>query len=251
MPIKLCWYHPDSVGVPTDLKCTNSKQITADKLPECQSGCLMYQKCKRAFEYGDFPDKFWDMPLNFQNPPEDITAMTFLRRVIKDVESFVDNGINLYIHSPVSGNGKTFRAVSVAKAYIRAKASKDRHSDKWVSYVHIPRIVSDYDVYEKMSYDNANRQLILDKLQNLNKCKLVVWDDFGFNSGSHIESVVLRSILAARISAGLSNIIVSAYHLDELRSSLDKMDYQRLRSCTIEIELKSADFRNITDISYI
>ena len=251
MSTKLCWYHPESIGVPNELKCTNSTPVGESGYPECRSGCAMYQRCKRAFEYGDFPDCFWDMPSDFQNPPEDIGALRYLQRVIKNVESFVDNGINIYIHSPISGNGKTFRAVSIAKAYIRAKASGDRHSDKWVSYVHIPRLVSDYDIYDKMSFENADRQALLDKIHNLNSCKLVVWDDFGFNSGAYVESVILRSILAARISSGRSNIIVSSYSLDELKSSLSKGDYLRLKSSVLDIELKSPDFRFNEDVEFI
>lgn len=242
---KLCWYHPTSVGVPDNLKCTNPD---IDKFesgrPLCQSGCTMYQKCKRAFEQGRFPDAFWDMPADFRNPPEDFSTMRLISTVIRSIESFVNNGQNLYIHSDICGNGKTFRAVSIAKAYIRCKAAGKRYSDKWVSYLSVPQVVSEYDICDKMSYENENRAVMLSRLNNLNSCDLVVWDDFGFNSGAYVESVILRSALMYRLSCKLSNIIVSAYSLQELRDLLSRSDFQRLSSSTIDVELLSSDFRN-------
>lgn len=241
---KVCWFHKDYMKTNPYVCKKGLEQSTESGGYSCKQDCATYLRCKRAFEYGGFPNRFWNMPDEYQIAQVDTNSLMMLQRITSNIESFIKSGQNLYIHSLNSGCGKTMRAVMLSNAFIRAKALSDaKNVDVWTSYVNIPKLVSDYDIYEKLSYENSNRQEFLAKMANLNRCELIVWDDFAFSSRSYLESTTLRAILASRITEGLSNIIVSSYSLEELTSQLSKMDLQRLRSSCIVIELKSPDFR--------
>lgn len=234
MSTKLCWFYSHCDSASPEYEVT----------PKCQESCSTYSKCKRAYEKGSFPDKFWDSIGSLQNTSEDINAYHLLSQVCKDTQSFVNAGGTIFLHSDISGVGKTFWGVTIAKMYIRQKASGSRYSDTWASYVSVPKTVNDYEILEKFSYDNNQRQAFFNKMYNLQNCDLVVWDDFGFDSDSHVESTLLRSILMSRLSDNKSTIILSSYSIPQLGARMPKMDIERIKSCAIDIELKSRDFRD-------
>lgn len=241
---KICWYHSSYNGVPDSLKCDKSvDKVGSFGLPLCHEGCKTYSNCKRAFEMGGFPNKFWNVPDNFIVTPEDLSSAQFLSRVNKSIVSFVETGQNLFIHSSIPGNGKTFRAVFLANSYIRHCVNAVRYSDNWVQYILIPKLINDYEAVERLPYDSEVRQRFFNRLRMLSHTNLVVWDDFGFDSESYFETVILRSVIQSRLANNQSNIFVSSCSLQDLRNILKKTDYSRFESSVIDVELKSADFR--------
>lgn len=241
--LKLCWMHPKSSSRLNKTPCEHSTDYDGANIPICHDGCQYYMRCKRVFEMGQFPNKFWDLPKNFKPDISDYNALAITQQIRKNVQSFVDNGQNMLIYSNTHGNGKTLRSVSIANTFISHSCMLDIFSENIVRYAYIPKIVSDYGIYDKFSYENTSRQFFYEFLESLNTSRLVVWDDFGFHSESRIESVIIRSIINYRINEGLSNIFVATKSLQELSNCVGIYDWNRIKESSIIVEFTGPDKR--------
>lgn len=246
--VKLCWMHPESNSklASKSESCTNCSNFEPGCAPSCQSDCTYYTRCRRAFEIGRFSNNFWDMPSNFQVSSVDHNAMRITKTIRNDICNFVDSGVNLIIFSALSGNGKTLRATSIANTYISKQAQIDSaafNSDALAAYAYIPKIVADAELYEKFPFDNPDRVFFYNYIQNLSKCDLVVWDDFGYNSGSRIESITLRAIIDYRINSHMSNIFVVNKSLEQLKTVVDNYEYNKVINSAVCVEFKGIDHR--------
>ncbi len=241
---KLCWMHPQSCSRLNRSPCTHSTEIVGDNVPACHGGCQYYTRCKRNFEIGQFPNLFWNPPKNFRPAIEDYNALAITQQVRRNVTSFVNAGQNMIIYSNTHGNGKTLRAVTVASTLISEYAQKHVYDDNLVRYAYIPKIISDYSLYDKFSYENGSRQFFYEFVASLNSAKLVIWDDFGYGSDSYVENTIIRSIISQRINEGLSNIFVSTSNLAELSNCIQKKDWLRIKESSIIIEFNGPDMRN-------
>ena len=59
-----------------------------------------------------------DLQLRLDEDRKDLESFQYLKSVQNSIEKFVESGDNLYIHSPVCGNGKTSWAVKLLKEYL-------------------------------------------------------------------------------------------------------------------------------------
>lgn len=253
---KLCWMHPNSNSKLSDAsKSCNcaSPQLSDEQVPTCHQNCGYYTKCKRAFEIGRFCNNFWDMPKKFSVSSVDHNAMRITKMIREDIINFVRSGTNLVIFSALPGNGKSLRATSLANTYISEIVKRSDNlldCDKLVSYALIPKIVSDSELYDKLPYDNEERSFFYSYIQNLNLSDLVVWDEFGYNSNSRIETVTLRAIISCRLNQNKSNIFVINRSLEQLKTIVDNYDYNRIINSAVCVEFKGIDHRSVQSNYY-
>ena len=175
--LKLCWMHPESKSrIANHSSCcchsTPIKQsVNLESLPDCHEGCTYYSRCKRVFEIGRFSNSCWDAPDPFLVNAVDTTSMRATQRIRTDIHNFVNNGSNLLLYSAYSGNGKTSRAISISNTYISIISQRETYNfDHVASYAYIPKIVADYEIYDKnviyllLAYAEANNIPVSDSL---------------------------------------------------------------------------------------
>lgn len=248
---KLCWLHSDySMNFGAD-KCQTSSEVDASQgIPACHTDCAVYAQCKRAFELAGLPNTFWYPPKGIKISSEDVNAMATTQHVRRNISSFVSNGQNLWMYSDTSGNGKTYRAVTLASTYILNNVLSGNYFDNMVRYVYIPKYVSDFEILDRSNYESLERQRFLAELDNLYSADLVIWDELGYGSDSRIETSIIRAIINDRINNSRSNVFISGKSLQEVRALIGKGVYERINNCSLVVNFRGPDLRMCNIYSY-
>ena len=110
------------------------------------------------------------------------------------------------------------------------------------------------------SFENKNRVDFLDYTKSLSKVKLVIWDNYGYDSGTLGENVILNSIIQTRLNSKPSNIFVSyknpedisnaIYNKDDLRSNNLKRCDMRVIDSSICVKIFGESQRNHKTLSF-
>lgn len=167
----------------------------------------------------------------------DKEAFTTLKSIEKNVLNFVQEGKNLYIHSTISGNGKSSWAVRLLQSYFnKIWASTDL--DCRGLFVHIPRYL--LSIKDAISEKNEYASHIKENILNAD---LVVFDEIGTKSITTFECENLLNIISARIDSGKSNVYTSNLTPSDLREKLGDRLYSRIVNLSTDIELFGRDKR--------
>ena len=214
-----------------------------DKCKKYKNGTCMYPDfCIKKFKI----DKFYEFaelselmkkPINLPVDIEDQASYNELTNVIMRVESFVDDGENLYIHSPITGNGKTAWSVNIIKAYIDS-IWYEHDLSPVALFVNVPRyLLSIKDaIGNKNEYADRVRSCIMD-------VPLVVWDDIATKDITEFESENLLSIIDYRFNSCLSNIFTSNVDPADLSGILGRRLSSRIVGNTKKILFTGKDQR--------
>lgn len=243
---KLCWLHSEyNLNFGAD-KCTTGVNFPANEesIPQCHLDCNIYAQCKRAFELAGLPNNCWHPPANIKVYAEDVNAMATTQHIRRNIYSFVKNGQNLWMYSTVSGNGKTYRATTLACTYILNNVLKENYFDNMVRYVYFPKYIADFEIMEKYSFENERRNRFFENLESLYTSDLVIWDDFGYGSDSRIETTILRAIINDRVNNGKSNIFISNKSLQEISPLIGRTMYTRIVDSSLLVEFRGLDLRS-------
>jgi DNA replication protein DnaC len=167
----------------------------------------------------------------------DLNEFRRLAEIEKQIEGFVDDGYNLYLHSYGCGNGKTSWAVRMMSTYFKKMWYKSNFGCQAL-FINVPRYllalkqqISGYSEYAE--FINAH----------VKEADLVVWDDIAAKVGSEFELNHLLSLINYRIDAGKSNIFTSNLGPRELKNALGERLASRICNKSIDIELKGSDKR--------
>ena len=154
-----------------------------------------------------------------------------------DIERFVAEGRNLFLHSRICGNGKTLWAVRFLQSYFDAvwhKVSLDCHA----LFVNIPSFF--LQLKASLGGENNSAQHIL---TNIEKADLVVFDEVATKSITTFEQEHLLSIISRRLDLRKSCIYTSNLFGSELRSLIGDRLYSRIVSTSTCYEFKGQDKR--------
>lgn len=242
VPSKICWAHIDYGD--ENCRVSAENRFCSQSNPgdyECQLNCPTYSRCKHTYEIGNFPNKFWDIPDKIITPSEDYAAVVTLSAIRRDIFGFINTGQNILLHSDTTGTGKTFQACLLAQSYIFRQSNASYHSGL-AYYVYLPSWVSKYDIYDKFMKDDERRNVFFNNMNDLHTADLVVWDGLGFNSGSRVENVIMRSIIQSRLNERRSNIFIPYGDMLEFDKFITKFDLSRIRDNSIDIELNGSSF---------
>ena len=178
------------------------------------------------------------LPINVIADPEDQASFDLLEnQYLKKINDFVDSGENLYLYSPITGNGKTAWAVKLLKAYIGSIWHK--HDLSTVAlFINVPRyLLSIKDsIKSKNDYAEHIKETVMD-------CPLVVWDDIATKDSTEFERENLLSIIDYRFNSGLSNIFTSNADPSDLWSAVGKRLGSRILGNTTQIQFTGRDQR--------
>lgn len=169
----------------------------------------------------------------------DDEAFSILKGISDNVETFVKEGKNLYIHSSTTGNGKTSWALRIVQSYFNkiwyASELKCR-----ALFISVPRLLIELknNIENKSDYIEHIKNNILD-------ADIVIWDDIATKTVTTFESENLFSMIDARISLGKSNIYTSNLSEKEMVKALGERLHSRVCYCDYNIEFKGKDKRGL------
>ena len=157
----------------------------------------------------------------------------------RNIESFVDSGKNIYIHSKNCGNGKTSWAIRLIQDYINAIWYKSDLRCRAL-FINVPRFLLTLkdNITDKSDYIQHIKDNVLE-------ADLVVWDEVGVKSLTTYEHENLYNLINARIDAGKSNIYTSNLYKEELEEKIGERLYSRIVNLSTEVEFIGIDKRGI------
>lgn len=176
-------------------------------------------------------------PLRVDEDGTDRDQFIRLKKIEDDIDNFVNNGCNLYLHSQNCGNGKTEWAIRLMQAYVGKVWHKSDLACK-VLFVHVPRYLNELknSFNEKNEYVDHIRSRIL-------KADLVVFDEIATKAGTQFELEILLSLINTRIDMNKSNIYTSNVSGQDLKDKIGDRLYSRVVNMSTDIELFGKDKR--------
>lgn len=176
------------------------------------------------------------------NSGKDLEKYKYLDYVKNNIEEFVENGCNLYIYSPIMGNGKTSWSVKLLNQHIKNVCeSGNTDTDLVGLFVNV-----DEFLVTQVKPLKINQSFI--KL--CQQVDLLVLDDIGATPLNSLEEQVLRSIINTRLVNGKSIIYTSSVIDDTLYDVVgDRLSNKILESCTI-VEFTNPPLRRPVQLNY-
>lgn len=162
-----------------------------------------------------------------------------LKKIEDSIESFVENGQCLYIHSATCGNGKTAWALRMLQSYINKIWFKSDLRCR-VLFINVPRFI--LALKENISTPS---EYIKHIQENINNADLVVFDEVGTKAFTEFEHEHILNIINTRIDNDKSNIYTSNLSPVELRQKVGDRLYSRIVNLSIDVELHGTDKRSL------
>lgn len=178
-------------------------------------------------------------PLRLDSDGTDKQEFNKLKSIEENIEKFVETGTNLYIHSPISGNGKTEWALRLLQSYVSKIWFKSDLRCR-VLFINVPR----YLISLKESITTPSEYVDHVK-KHIFDADIVVFDEIGIKAATTFEFENLLNFINTRIDLGKSNIYTSNLTAQELNERLGSRLYSRILNMSVDIEFKGADKRGL------
>ena len=175
----------------------------------------------------------------------DLEAFKQLKDIESKIVSFVKNGVNLFIHSSISGNGKSSWAIRLLQTYVDKTWNSYDFQDCAVLFIDVPKFLNSLKL--NINGTDAYAPAILSKVA---KADLVVWDDIASSTGSNYDIDKLFSLINGRIENDKSNIFTSNLDTDAIRHALGARLASRIGNGSVNIEFNGADKRYLAVKSF-
>ncbi len=210
---------------------------------DCSNFCMRYFKLNTLYEKALIPlNNRKHIVLRVDDDGNDDVAFTTLKNIENNVLDFVNSGSNLFIHSDITGNGKSSWALRMVESYFDKIWIKSDLKCRAL-FISVPRFLLELksNISEKSEYIQHINNCVLD-------CDLVIWDDIATKLGTEFELSHLLSIIDTRIANGKSNIYTSNLSGVNLCKALGDRLYSRIVNySTYDIELVGKDKRNLKE----
>lgn len=171
------------------------------------------------------------------NDGTDLEEFRQLANFEKDIERFVQEGYNLFLHSYGCGNGKTSWAIRLLSSYFNKIWHKSNFECQGL-FINVPRYL--LALKESITTPNEYADAVNATVKNAD---VVVWDDIAAKTGSEFELNHLLSLINYRIDAGKCNIFTTNLGQRELTAALGERLASRICNRSFNIELKGSDKR--------
>ena len=222
--------------------------------------CTYQEKCNRRDCDKDFCQKQYRLDTLFRNSlltekqrkpvvlridadGTDLNEFKQLAEIEKQIEGFVEDGYNLYLHSYGCGNGKTSWAIRMLSTYFNSIWHKSNFGCQGL-FINVPSYL--LALKQKITGPSEYADFIN---AHVREADIVVWDDIAAKVGSEFELNHLLSIINYRIDAGKSNIFTTNLGPKELPAALGERLSSRICNKSFEIELKGSDKRALSFLS--
>ena len=171
----------------------------------------------------------------------DEIAYTTLQEYQQDILNFVAQGTNLYIYSPITGNGKTSWAIKFIQAYVQKIWASSDLSCRAL-FVNVPKFMREL----KLNIAN-NSEYAQHVNANVLSADLVVWDDIATKTASEFEHEQLISIIDSRMNEHKSNIFTSNIPPEELINYIGARLTSRIVGLSKLIKFNGTDKRGCVE----
>lgn len=200
--------------------------------------CLRKYKLEELFSKSLLtPNQYSRKDLYIDSDNTDLTEFQQLALIEQNIDKFVNEGRNLYLHSHICGNGKSSWAIRMIQSYFN-KIWPTSSLTCRAMFISVPRFLLAIKDFKNTKND------YLDFIQeNILKADLVVWDDIAAKVGTEFEISHLLSYIDNRIALNKANIYTSNLNQAELTEALGERLASRVCNFSIDIELKGADKR--------
>ncbi|MGL5460742.1 MAG: ATP-binding protein [Cetobacterium sp.] len=199
---------------------------------QCNDCCPVYVILESLYIDSNIP-KIYQYEKPLKPHTNDKQAFMRIRKFGDEILENIQNGVNLYLYSTITGNGKTSIACKMAQLYFK-KIVFSNDLDNQVLFVTVPDLLEEI----RTNYDNLDN--IVDRVKN---AKLVIFDDLGAEKPSEWVRERLYTIINYRVNNGLSSIYTSNMSIETLEINLGNRIGSRLKANTQVIELKGTDRR--------
>lgn len=161
-----------------------------------------------------------------------------LKSIEEHINQFVYNGKNLFIHSTITGNGKTSWAIRMMQAFVENNWIESDIDACRTLFINVPRFLLELkdNITNKSDYIDYIKRHIFE-------ADLVVWDEIGVKALSDYDHENLLNLINTRLDMGRSNIYTSNLSSDELREKVGDRLYSRIVNISTNVELVGADKR--------
>lgn len=220
--LKDCWMHDSCKN-----KCDNNFCIKLFKLDYLFNQALIT------------PSQRKHINLRVDSDGTDLEVFKTLKNIEINIDEFVLDGKNLYIHSEQSGNGKSAWSLRLIQAYFN-KIWQTSDLKCRALFINVPRFL--LTLKDNISHENDYINHIK---QNVLNADIVVWDEVGVKSLTEYEHENLLSLINARIDDNKSNIYTSNLNPEELKDKVGLRLYSRIVNNSINLEFHGADKRGV------
>lgn len=164
----------------------------------------------------------------------------YLSQVEQNVLNFVEQGGNLFIHSSVTGNGKTSWALRLVQAYFSHIWLDATIDDCKALFINVPRYLLEIknNISERSEYVQHIKKHVLD-------ADIVIWDEVGTKGLTQFEHENILNMISIRIDNGKANIYTSNLNDEELHQVIGDRLYSRIVLLSDDVELFGADKRSL------
>ena len=205
------------------------------------SGCLILYKLDYLYNEAQVPLKLRKtIALRTDADGTDMNEFKILKNIQDNIESFVNDGRQLYIHSSQAGNGKSSWSLRLLQTYFKKIWFRTELKCRAL-FINVPSFL--LALKANISNPNEYYQHIN---ENVLDCDLVIWDDIGTKSASNFEHEHLLSIIDTRINKGKANIFTSNLNEQELHLALGDRLASRICNLDYNLEFKGGDKRNLS-----
>ncbi len=220
---------------PYKTKC-NGKDCASDF-------CLRRVKLDYLFDNAMIPEsQRGSVALFTDGNGTDLKEFEALADIAKDIETFVQSGRSLYLHSSICGNGKTSWAIKLLKSYLYKTWAQGELTCRAL-FISVPRFL--LALKDSISNKNEYADHILKYVLTAD---IVVWDDIAAKVGSEFEVNHLLSLLDNRISQGKCNIYTSNLDNKHMYEALGERIASRICNFSLDIELHGQDKRFLKEL---
>lgn len=207
----------------------------------CEGACERFSQMSHLFIQSRIP-KAMRRPLALVPDRVDEPAFDRLMEIKKGISSFVADGGNLYITSPITGNGKTTWAVKLMQAYFDRSWAGNNYRERGI-FVGMPELLS---MYSRLHADEASSDDVAELTECLLKVDLAIWDDIGATRLTESQQNYVQGLLDKRLNGGLSNIFTGNMVDAPLMSAVGPRIFSRVQTNSEVISLRGRDMRGTT-----
>jgi len=216
----------------------NCKQLHCND----ENGCLILFKLNYLYDKAQIPVLLRKhRTLLIDSDGTDRKEFFELKAIQDNIEEFVNDGHQLYLHSSQVGNGKTSWSLRLLQSYFNKIWLKTDLKCKAL-FISVPSFL--LALKANISTPNEYYQHIN---ENVLSCDLVIWDDIGTKCATPFEHEHLLSIIDTRINSGKANIFTSNLNEQEMQDALGDRLASRICNIDYNIELRGSDKRSYTN----
>lgn len=179
------------------------------------------------------------IPLLLDEDGTDREAFNKLKEIEINIEQFVNEGKNIYIHSSTCGNGKTAWSLRLLQSYLNSIWFKSDLRCRAL-FISVPRYLQ--ALKDSIS---APSEYVTHIKDNVMKADIVIFDEIGTKVATTFELENLLNMINTRIDLGKSNIYTSNMRDIEVKEKLGERLYSRVLNLSTCLEFSGADKRSL------